>query len=279
MNPTRKHAHHTLSQTGSDSGRDISAEIAPPRSLTTSAQGEWYAQLVPARDEDRVVTRDLIDVPTAARRWLERAVDPAAGHPVAVVLTMRGQLLLGRWRHFAAHQVLSPRGFVWAARTRIVGLPVTGYDRFTSETGEMRWRLGGIVPVSTASGSDVTRSAAGRLAAEATALLPSAFDHARWSPTADADVATATWRIAEHAHRVHVRTTPDGRIANVWLMRWGNPDGREFRQRQFSVALEEHRRFGGIAIPTLVRAGWSGAGRGSGEFFRARIVDAVFLTS
>jgi hypothetical protein len=45
----------------------------------------------------------------------------------------------------------------------------------------MRWRLLGLIPVITAAGPDVTRSARGRLAGEI-ALLPTAFDSAACFP-------------------------------------------------------------------------------------------------
>jgi hypothetical protein len=54
---------------------------------------------------------------------------------------MRGHIRLGGWRPFTAQQVLAPSGFVWAATARVAGLPVTGFDRYSSGTGQMRWRL------------------------------------------------------------------------------------------------------------------------------------------
>ena len=78
----------------------------------------------------------------------------------------------GRLATSVARQVLAPpRGFVWAATARFIGIPVIGFDRLSSGSGQMRWRLGGLVPVVSATGPDVTRSAAGRLAGE-TVLVP-----------------------------------------------------------------------------------------------------------
>jgi len=45
-----------------------------------------------------------------------------------------------------------PGGYLWAARTRLAGLPVTGYDRLGSGAGEMRWRLLRLIPVLNESG-------------------------------------------------------------------------------------------------------------------------------
>ena len=71
-------------------------------------------------------------------------------------------------------------GYIWAARCNLWGLPVTGYDRLTAGTGEMRWRLAGMIPVMSGSGRDVTRSAWGRLASEGV-LLPTTFGQATWA--------------------------------------------------------------------------------------------------
>jgi len=32
-------------------------------------------------------------------------------------------------------------GYVWAATAWMYGLPVVGFDRLSSDTGQMRWRL------------------------------------------------------------------------------------------------------------------------------------------
>ena len=88
---------------------------------------------------------------------------------------MRGSIKLnGRWLPFRARQVIAPGiGFLWQAR--VAGL-IHGYDRWLEGESTMRWKLGGLFDVASASGPDVTRSAAGRGAGEAfwvpTMLLP-----------------------------------------------------------------------------------------------------------
>ena len=49
---------------------------------------------------------------------------------------MHGEIRLGRRRQFIARQVLSTDGFVWAARTRLGGLTVSGFDPYARGSGE-----------------------------------------------------------------------------------------------------------------------------------------------
>jgi uncharacterized protein DUF6544 len=212
-------------------------------------------------------------LPEPARRWLRHAIAPGTPLWPSVELSMRGEIKLGSWRPFTARQVLAPpRGFIWAASTRLLGLPVTGFDRLSSGSGQMRWRLGGLVPVVSAAGPDVTRSAAGRLAGE-TALAPTTFRAATWTDGADGDRTVATWRIdgADESAELHV--DPDGRLLDVVMQRWGNPLGAPYGRHPFGVAIEAEETFEGVTIGSRLRAGWFwGTDRqDEGEFFRAEI--------
>ena len=217
-------------------------------------------------------------LPEPARRWLTHAVAPGTPLWGSVVLTMRGQIRLGSWRSFTARQVLAPpRGFIWAATARLYGLPVTGFDRYSSGSGQMNWRLGGLVPVMTATGPDVTRSAAGRLAGEM-ALVPTAFRAAGWRPGSDGDRTVVTWHIDDQEESAELQVGADGRLLDVVMQRWGNPNGAPFGRYPFGVAIEEDRTWSGVTIGSVLRAGWWwGTDReAEGEFFRAEITGAEF---
>ncbi|MGY2129580.1 DUF6544 family protein [Blastococcus sp. SYSU DS0617] len=220
----------------------------------------------------------VADLPEAARRWLTHAVAPGTPLWPSVRLTMRGEIRLGSWRPFTAIQVLAPpRGFIWAATARLFGLPVTGFDRYSSGTGQMYWRLGGLLPVMTATGADVTRSAAGRLAGEM-ALAPTTFRGATWRPGSDDDHCIATWRIGGQDERAEFSVGTDGRLVGIAMQRWGNPSGEPFGWYSFGVDIEAERTFAGVTIGSQLRAGWWwGTERQSeGEFFRASITGAEF---
>lgn len=239
---------------------------------------EWDRLSIGTTDPESFDPDMLAGLPEPARRWLGHAI--TVGTPLwnTVELRMEGQIRLGSWRPFTAWQVLSPpSGFIWAAETRVAGVPVTGYDRYSGATGEMRWRLLGVVPVMSATGPDVSRSAAGRLAGEAV-LLPTVFRHADWTAGAEPDTTVMRWRLAGSEERTTLHVDADGRLREAVLQRWGNPDGAPFGRHPFGVAVEEEATFGGVTIPAVLRAGWWwGTDRAAeGEFFRARITSATF---
>jgi hypothetical protein len=213
----------------------------------------------------------ITGLPEPAQRWLGHAIAPGTPLWRSVELTMNGQIKLGRWRPFTARQVLTPPdGFIWAARTRLAGLPVTGYDQLGSGAGEMRWRLLRLIPVLNASGPDVTRSAYGRLAGEIV-LIPTAFRHAAWSRGEHAGTAVATWRFGDDTETAELLLKPNGQLTEVRVNRWGNPGGAPFGRYPFGVRVEAESWFGGITIPSVFRVAW-----GEDEFLRAEITGAVF---
>lgn len=190
---------------------------------------------------------------------------------------MQGQVRLGRWQPFTAHErITPPERFDWAAESRVLGLTVRGYDRYEDGCGEMRWRVLRRVPVMSGRGPDVTRSAAGRLASEGV-LVPTAFRSAAWRPGTTPDRARALWRIGDLAMDVEIHVRPDGELDEISMLRWGNPDRAPYGLYPFTVTVDEERRFSGISIPARFHAGWwDGDRHPGGEFFRAQITAATF---
>jgi hypothetical protein len=221
----------------------------------------------------------LFGQPEALQRWLRHAVAPGAVLGGAVHLTMHGQLRLrGTWRDFAADQLIVPdRGYVWAATTSFGGLPCSGFDSYVDGVGQMRWKLLGAVPVVTATGDDVSRSAAGRLAVECV-VAPTGFASADWTTTADPDVVRGRFRSAHGSDDVDVRVDPGGNVVSASMLRWGAEDGPA-RLREFGADAAAHMSFAGVTIPTMLRVGWDwGTDRWvTGEFFRAEITDVRLL--
>ncbi len=97
----------------------------------------------------------------------------------------------------------------------------------------------------------------GRLAGElcffpAAALSPAV----RWEPLDDrralACVDAHGW-----THRVTLTVAESGRLERVDVPRWGNPDGKEFREHLFTALMDgPEGSFDGFTIPIRYRAGW-----------------------
>ena len=252
--------------------------VTVPRAAR-ALRNDWADLAAGVARQEHLRAETLVAMPEAARRWLTRAITPGTLLWSAVVLTMHGQIRLGSWLRFTAREVLSPpRGFIWSATARVAGLPVSGFDRHSSGAGQMRWSLLGVLPVMRASGTDVTRSAAGRLAGEALLWLPTAFSSATWSDGADPDTATVTWRVGDQDETVHLRVDPSGRLVDFSMQRWGNPDGDGYGRYPFGGVVEAERAFDGVTTASSIRAGWwwGTERQDEGQFFRGEITDATF---
>jgi hypothetical protein len=211
--------------------------------------------------------------PEPARRWLTRAIP--AGAPILrrATLRMHGAIRLGRrWHDFTATQLLVPdAGFVWSARPRIAGVPVTGFDGYVGGAGVMRWRMLG-VPIVRAVGDDVARSALDRLAAESV-LLPTSMLDGAWSNTERTNSASFVASARPARSPVAVDVAPDGRLRSLRMRRWGDPAGDGYRRQPFTVGFDGEHDSGALVVPDGIRASWPESG---GEFFRASL-DGVTL--
>ncbi|POH63711.1 MULTISPECIES: DUF6544 family protein [Cryobacterium] len=239
---------------------------------------EAWRQLAARPNPTEAFAPELVaQLPEPARRWLTHAIPTGTPLSSSVQLTMRGEIRLGVWRRFSARQILAPGiGYIWAATAWVAGLPVRGFDRFTTGTGEMRWRMLGLFPVVTAVGADVARSAAGRLASEIV-LAPIGFRTAVWTAGRSADHVIGTWQVDGEAESAELCIGPRGEVQSVSLWRWGNPGGAPFGRYPFGCTVHSEQEYAGLTLPATFTAGWWwGTGRqGEGEFFRARITAVV----
>ncbi len=223
----------------------------------------------------------LEDLPAPVQRWMRHVVAPGAALLTGVEVEWCGHLRLGRsWRRFCSRQRATlDGGFVWAARTRVAGLPVTGFDRFTGAEGEMRWRLLRHLGLVAESGEEVARSSAGRHAAELMAAVPTvALDSSvDWEPV-DENHAVAHLVVGGEEQAVTVTIDPLGRLREVEMDRWGTPPGSPYGRHRFGAVLSEERRFDGYLVPTEVVAGWHIGTRrwDEGTFLRYRLVRCSF---
>lgn len=219
-------------------------------------------------------------LPEVVRRYLEHAIAPGTQLASAVRLRMHGEIKLKRWFPFRAEQVIRrDRGMIWSATISLHGIPIRGSDRLVDGEGAMGWKLLGMVPVMTASGPDITRSAAGRLQAESV-WLPSVLcgDGVSWTAR-DPLHPRARLTVQGDTAELELTIGGTGRLAAVKLPRWGNPGGGEFRHVDFGGVVEDEDTFTGYTIPVRLRVGWYfGTDRFAedGEFFRVTVDDATY---
>jgi hypothetical protein len=265
--------------------RLVRPRVASPTGLRRAPVGVRTADwddLAKPTDRFEVFDPLLLDgLPEPVQRWLRHTV--TAGAPLLTGFDVEGTghiRLRGSWRTlYARHRATLDGGFVWAARTRLAGLPVTGFDRLTGDRGEMRWWALRRVRMISADGDEVTASAAGRHAAELLAVAPAVALHpsVRWEPV-DHQRAVAYLDVGGSAQAVTVRVDPVGRLRQVEMDRWGAPPGFAFDRYRFGALLGEERPFDGYLVPTEVVAGWHiGTGRwDEGAFLRYRLVRCSF---
>jgi hypothetical protein len=217
-------------------------------------------------------------LPPVVRRLFLHAFARDARLAIAARIRMHGTIRLeGAWNPFEAEQVLRwDRGFVWHAKARMKGLPVSGFDRWVDGVGAMRWKAFGLAPVMSADGPDISRSAAGRLQIESVWLPAVLLDPAvEWSARDDTHAIAI---VRAHGEETHLAFEVDGtgRVRSLHASRWSNAGGGEYREQDFGGVVLADRAFDGITIASELRVGWwFGTPRfeAEGEFFRATVDD------
>lgn len=245
----------------------------------------WRRLATPAPAVGTFDPADVDGLPAPARRLLSRALPPGGPLVSTVVLDMVGEIRLRRWMPFRARQVLAAgSGFVWAPHVGRPPLVVTGADSRVDGRGRLDFRLWGRIPVVHAEGPDTDRSTAGRLAAETVVWLPQALTPAMGAAWTALDDTHATVSVAVGTPRpvdVTVTVDRDGRLRELTLQRWGDPDGRPPADHPFGGEMEAEQTFHDVTIVSAGRVGWwwGTPRQDDGVFFRFRITDATFVST
>lgn len=253
----------------------------------------WIARLIEesriAEISDRLLVEgstahfdhaSLHGLPDPAQRYLRRAIAPGTRLADAVLLRMNGRMRTtkdGPWMPMTARQVLSPpRGTVWRARVGSGVRRIIGFDAAWGNRAAMRWWLWGVIPVARASGEDVVRSAAGRVAGEAVwipcALLPDRG--ATWAALTD-DSAQVTLQVGSEAVTLTLFIAPDGRLMRVTFPRWKG-DGASSAYATFAMDVDGELHSGGYTIPGRGRAGWRPDQPDAFEFFAFELTEVRY---
>jgi hypothetical protein len=218
-------------------------------------------------------------LPEPARRYLLRSIAPGTPLSRSVQLEMSGEIRLepdGDPLAIVADQILAPPlGFVWNAQAGRGIMRIQGFDRYGSGAGEMRWRFWGTIPVMSARGADVTRSAAGRLAMEAV-LLPSSLVPGRGATWEGVDDRSARFRmrVGEESVESTLEVDADGRPVRVSAMRWSEDAGPGYDL--FVVEFRGELEVDGYRIPRELTAGWRLGAEDEFRFYRATLQRARF---
>jgi hypothetical protein len=144
----------------------------------------------------------------------------------------------------------------------------------------MRWFLWGVIPVMSAQGSDITRSAAGRVAMEALAWLPSILvlrDEVRWEAIDDRS-ARVYLRVGDEETESVIHVSPDGALERVEVMRWevDGLNGSPEYLRSVAEVLGEEGEFEGYRIPTRILLTSKVGTPQENPFFEATVLSAGY---
>jgi hypothetical protein len=248
--------------------------------LTGEAASLWSGAPKPRSVFSPELVRRL---PEPAQRYFLHAIAPGAPLAEAVRLRMHGHIRLnGTYYPFEGTQVsVWHSGFRWDAHVKLRGLPVTGFDRLRDGAAEMRWKLLGVIPMVQAGGPDVTRSALGRMMAEAVWLPAVLLRSDVEFREASAQSASATLRLGGESASLRLDIDASGALRSLQLERWGSLSGEPARYHAFGGYVDAERSFGGVTIPTKLRIGWHfGSERfeRDGEFFRVEIDEAEHVS-
>ena len=244
---------------------------------TIDRKAAWEHLATPVGTVERFEPQTIVDLPEPARRFIEHSVRSGTELNPVVTIDMVGEIKLKRWMPFRARQVLRVgEGFVWEAKTGRPPIVFSGGDTLWRGSGSLDFRLWGVIPVARAAGSDIDRSAAGRLAAETVAWAPQGLTPqmgATWIGI-DSNHATVSLPIGDRTVDVTIAVDEVGCLTEITMERWGNPGSTEFAMHPFGASVDACTNIGGITIAAAgtVGWGWGTEGQSDGEFFRYTIV-------
>ncbi|WP_024332844.1 DUF6544 family protein [Gordonia hirsuta] len=269
----------TTSNSPSSANRPSTGRTADAllRRLPADVRRDWAALARPTASSS-FHPNLVAALPEPARRWLTAAIAPGTPLTTTVELVQHGRIKIGSWRRFWAHQIISGDGYLWASTTRVLGLPVRGYDRLIDGRGDLVHRIAGKIAVVDESGPDVSRSAAGRLVCEL-CWVPAATlgPDVTWSAVDD-DTARVSLDYAGATYDAEFTIDAAGGLRSVRTRRWASLDGQPYRLHEFGAQIHRSGTFGGFTVPQHVTVGYGFGGSEwpAGAFIEIVLDDAVF---
>jgi hypothetical protein len=240
--------------------------------------GAMIAALDPARASTQPFTeRDLEGLPEPVGRYLRRSLRVGEIPPRFALIRHEGEFRMGdAWRPFTSVEAfaVSPAGFVWDARIRMVPLvSVHVRDSFLQGAGSMQAAVAALVPlVNQRGGPDLNAGALQRYLAEAT-WLPASLLPRHGVAWESIDPLRARATLSEGGTCVSLEFTFDGQgeVTEVYApARMREVDGR-FEPTAWSARLWNCQDRCGTCIPLEAEVAWHVAGTPQ-PYWRGRIM-------
>ena len=225
-----------------------------------SVQALWRdLEMAPSGGE--IFSPEIVaNLPDPAQRYFLHAIRSGTPLAGAAHLSQTGSIRLGSdWSPLSANQLLTPRGFVWKADSKVGPVPITATDYYASEHGRMRVAAVGLIPFINANGSDLTRSAIGRLVVEYMWLPSALLAQAGASIEAvDEERFSATVPVGGEVVHLVLRVESDGRSVESTSDRFGNqtPDGH-YQYIPFGGRMDAEATFDGYT-QSQAQSAWAG---------------------
>lgn len=243
-----------------------------------------WEQLHQPAGRQRFDPQSLATLPEPAQRYLRHAIAPGTPLAASVVVQMEGRIGLEPGADklpFRAEQILAtPNGLIWKASVGDGAVRISGDDRYAAGAGSMRWYLWHVIPMMSADGPDVSRSAAGRVALEAVALLPSALvpeAGVLWQAV-DERSARVRLRVGAEESSILVAVAPGGQLERIEMMRWDGEgeDGKPGYVLWVADGFAGELSVGGYTLPKRVRVTRRAGTPQADSFFEANITAAEY---
>lgn len=231
--------------------------------------------------QERIFCADSIqNLPPVAQRYLKYAIAPGTKLACAVRLLMHGTMKREDWLPFQAEQVICwNRGMIRSVTVWMNGLPIFNSSRVIDGIGASQWKLLGLFPLMTATGDDITRSAAGRMLGESIWLPSILCDPTVIWTAPDESHAHATLTLFGETTELILTVNDVGKLECVRFQRWRVPSRKPPSYADFGGYMEQEGTFCGYTIPTQFRVGWyfgSDRFESEGEVFRTTIDEAIY---
>lgn len=222
--------------------------------------------------QNQVLSFDSL--PTAAQRWLARALPADVTPPTSIHLHQEGSMdIRGRWTPFTAHGIYhaNPLSFTWIARLRLMpGVWVKAEDGHAAGNGWGGAKLWGLIPMGQRIDPEVLITQLIRNLGELPWLPPFALTipNLRWTAAGD-----STFEIHHQAAgKVRFEINQDGDILRATSpgRPYDVPDG--YAEAPWHIEFSDHRDFKGLRLPGAAVARFEKS-EGTWEYFRGRLTD------